>query len=47
MLIGRFAPSLKGMSGLVSTDLTHERPAAMVDAKGQFTFVRTWSQVPS
>ena len=45
--MGRFAPSLKGMSGLVSTDLTQESPAAIVDAKGQLTFVRTWAQVPS
>ena len=47
MLIGRFAPSLKGMSGLVSTDFTQDSPAARVEAKGQFTLVRTWSQVPS
>ena len=47
MSTGRFEPSLNGMSGLVSTDFTHESPAAMVDANGQFTFVRTWSHVPS
>ena len=47
MSMGRFEPSLNGMSGLVSTDLMHESPAAMVDANGQFTFVRTWAQVPS
>ena len=46
-VIGRFMPSLKGMSGLVSADLTQESVAEIVEAQGQLRLRLTWPQVPA
>src|SRR5437016_2990489 len=45
-VMGRPAPALNGMSGLVSTTLMHDSVAETVDANGEFKFLRTCGQVP-
>lgn len=44
--IGRIAPSLNGMSGLVSAALMAETVAETVEAKGALRLVRTCGDVP-
>ena len=46
-VIGRLQPSLKGMSGAVSTDFAHESAEARVEANGQLMLVATCGSVPS
>src|SRR4051794_39361488 len=45
-VIGRSAPSLKGMSGLVSAAFRQETLAEMTEAKGEFRLVPTCGAVP-